>query len=578
MSTLSEYEKFYSKLFSVGSLRRNTTLYVFSLGMLIVITYIFSSNFLYVFSLLLVLSSILAVEYFLLKKLLTPYNFFSLRRLLAINYISIYTSTIVYLLLHLFLRNSYLAIEVFFLVIIAFKSFVYYTIIYEKHHAKTYLPVITNIALILLHQYVLGFLDILFAVFMCLLAIISILYVELIEKLSNGAVTYCNGYIRSWLLDDPAPLEDLLLKSSSRDNVTVKCLVFKGPYTFNLVFPLFHFGPFKNVGSSCMPSQLKKSTYILHGSFSAVFHTPVSHERDLTSHYDVNKVIHAIVKSSPIISGIDSISSLYMLSKNDVCVYGFTIGPYAVIILSCDDMEDIPAEIGESIKDLGIKFGFKDVIVVDAHTGLRSRISIIDRSKLEKMLMLSEELLHELRNAPQYPIIAAFTSIYFPEYDLDDGLGYGGVSLFLWRVPKQNNLIIVFDSNNVDPHYKELLVQSIRERYQGTNTIVVSDDTHEVTARSLRYERGYSVWGEKEQDRQSIHKISSMVNYLLRNTHSFYVDYHSIEIDVNILGSSLLRSFESMIRRSLKIFKLLAIAFYIPLLFVLMISLVLLKV
>lgn len=574
---MSQFERFYSKLFSVGTLKRNIVIYIFLVLTIAVIfnTIIFNSNLFssLLFSVFLIL--IVICESILLKVISPTNNFFTIRRLLAVNYFSYLFAFPTCILIYFIFPLSIVVIQIFFGIIILLKSLTFYVILFSEK-TKTLSPIIINILWGYLASIALSFMNIYYIIILPIFALLSVLYVWLIEVTTENAISYFKGYIESWLLDNPGYLESFLLDISHKADIEVRQLTFKNSYSFNLVFPSFHFGPFRNVGSSEFPSLLKKIYYTYIGELCAVFHTPVTHEYDLSTINGVYKVIRSLIKSYPHIKGLTKISDIFDIKDGDVKVYGFTIGPLAIIFLSCEEMEDIPLAIAKEIRDIGVSIGFRDVIVVDSHIGLSGNIRYIDKEKLNKMIMLSKKLLYKLLEAEQYQIKAVFKSIMCPQYSIDDGLGSGGISVFAWEGKNHINLIILFDTNNLNPKYRDTLIKKFKEKFKSANVIVASSDTHEVTARTLRYKRGYSIWGEKPEDYELIDRLIPIIKLMISNMQKFVVNYHLINVNVNILGRNILEKAERMIREGFRKTKLFACIFYLPITTILILSLILL--
>jgi putative membrane protein len=114
------------------------------------------------------------------------------------------------------------------------------------------------------------------------------------------------AFTRAWILGDREALEDLFRSYGVSDRVSVKAVVFfrEGGNPVALVYPGFHFGPFRSVGSA-------RFLYLLEERLSPavdvlVFHTPGSHERNIatfTQSFEIARAVATTISSySPLLA------------------------------------------------------------------------------------------------------------------------------------------------------------------------------------------------------------------------------------------------------------------------------------
>jgi predicted neutral ceramidase superfamily lipid hydrolase len=563
-NTVDEISRFYAKLFRLGSLERNIIIYALMLSITTILFWALNPHYISI-------SPLLAItyiaEYMIYRYYLTfSYKLLNLRRLLGANSIALGFSCILLIIGIAFkgIVPTDTTLYFYFGVFIGFKTIVFLTLTFEGMIKSIY-PVLADIALVTLSSWVTGIFKFSGLAIQIIYAGASMLYIYLINRITlrysgRGAITYLRSYVSSWSEDDPGPMEALMDTFSIKKDVEIEEYIFEGQDKFRIVIPYFHFGPFRNVGSSAFPSELKRALYMLRAEESMVVHTPVSHDLDLSSSSYMYRIIDELITHEGGHS-LNKISSMYKQEFNDAVAYGFRMGDNAIIILSYREMEDIPYEVVHKLRDYGVKKGFRSVSVIDAHNSLVSLITFIDDEKLDEIYTAGESLIDKLSDVELYDLKASLSSLSFPEFALDDGLGKGGVSIFFWRAGTMENLIVCFDSNNLDPKFRSALERAIKEELGIENMVVISTDTHEVTARGVE-NRGYVVWGSKANNFKVIPKIVNEIKRLRNNLNGYRALYKVVRVNVKVLGEDIIDKTRSLIRVSFRYSKILAITLY----------------
>lgn len=99
------------------------------------------------------------------------------------------------------------------------------------------------------------------------------------------------GFLKSWLFGDNSLLERAFSKNASQAPLKIRVLTLhrEGKKRLHMIYPGFHYGPFRNVGSS-------DAVHIIddlmgrRGELSLVFHTVGSHDRNLVSRAEVSRI------------------------------------------------------------------------------------------------------------------------------------------------------------------------------------------------------------------------------------------------------------------------------------------------
>ncbi|RLF19100.1 MAG: hypothetical protein DRZ82_06860 [Thermoprotei archaeon] len=307
------------------------------------------------------------------------------------------------------------------------------------------------------------------------------------------------GFARMWLEGDSSHLEKELFKICETAEVQVHYIKFynKGKLTGIIVVPEFHYGPFRNLGSSQFPAVL---SYEIKEHFKCdgiALHGASSHERNLASSADVKKVLSSLFKalrrSNRILVRNEGIIDPVKIRGHDFEIIGIALGKIAILVVSALDkgIEDIPSEYWELAKKLGVHYGFEDVILVDAHNGLLSEN--IDFAELSDLISKS---LRELSLKKREPVKFSMVTKRVPIKE-ELGIGRAGLSvIYLEGLRSKRKLVfVVVDGNNVVPEFRCRLKRFLMERFNVDLVELLTTDTHSVSG-FLSSSRGYFAIGE----------------------------------------------------------------------------------
>jgi len=118
---------------------------------------------------------------------------------------------------------------------------------------------------------------------------------DLGRKYGYSPVRIIRAFINTWFTGNPLKLESEFSRySSSVGDLRVKIVTINREYSESLalIFPTLHFGPFRNIGSSRFIYHLQDLLEPRIKPF--IFHTPGSHEHNLVSSEDSERIAKAI--------------------------------------------------------------------------------------------------------------------------------------------------------------------------------------------------------------------------------------------------------------------------------------------
>ena len=410
-------------------------------------------------------------------------------------------------------------------------------------------------------QYFLGSLSFEFLPFLSVSSFLgffsAILFIFMLDRVGKQkydvpAISLFRAFMLNWVVGLNEPFEKLLEKLGKNELIEVMLMKFGALKTkAAILVPFVHPGPFKNIGSSLLPSQLKKGFEKEFNCDACVPLGILGHELDLASQAQNNKIIKSVIdasnfvtltdKASPFVkTTIDSVtSSCQIFGKN--AFLSFTLSPQTT--------EDLPQELGRFVRDEAKKQGIDYSIVVNAHN------SLTDNTEMNVSLKtLKEAALKSLKKAlslPHYPFEIGVKTIFPTAFTLKDGMGPGGITSLVVNVAEQKTAYVVIDGNNMISGLREEIILLLKSK--GFHEVeVFTTDTHAVSAIVLG-RRGYHPIGE-------VMDKKLLFDYILKTTEAAKINLEPcragcIQIlvpEVRVIGEERLNSLSLLVDSALQ--------------------------
>ena len=139
-----------------------------------------------------------------------------------------------------------------------------------------------------------------------------------------------------------------------------------------IIVPQVHPGPFKNIGSSLLPSLLKREVEKEIGGTACVPLGLLGHELDLASQTQNYKIAAQVIASakfesqaalaSPLVRVTDGAATASCQIFGDTAFLSFSLAPKTT--------EDLPQELGRIVEEEAKKHGIQNAVVVNCHNCL----------------------------------------------------------------------------------------------------------------------------------------------------------------------------------------------------------------
>jgi putative membrane protein len=273
-----------------------------------------------------------------------------------------------------------------------------------------------------------------------------------------------------------------------------------------IIVPLVHPGPFKNIGSSLLPSLLKQEFEKEYCCEACVPLGLLGHELDAASQSQNYKIIDQVLASAKFASSIDTATPFVKVSEDFVTASCQIFGKTALLsfTLAPKTTEDLPQELGSIVREEAAKLGLEFAILVNAHNSLTRSVEI--EASIDMLKNVASKCLQMAVSQESYSFEVGSATVYPSEFTLKDGMGAGGITAIVVKVAEQKTAYIVIDGNNMVSGLREKILTSLSSAgFQESE--IFTTDTHAVSAVVVG-RRGYHPIGEAIDQETLINHIS----------------------------------------------------------------------
>jgi putative membrane protein len=303
------------------------------------------------------------------------------------------------------------------------------------------------------------------------------------------------AFLANWTEDLIHPLEAFFEKLGNDQDIKVSLLTFKADKKIKavIVVPALHPGPFKNLGSSLLPSLIQAT---LEDKFSCVVSVPhglVGHELDLSSQFQNQRVLKNIVGFVDSSSSHSEATPFVRIGNDDAKASCQIFGDCALLTLTTapKTMEDLPQELNSFIVGEAEKRGIS-ALAIDAHNSMDGPFDL-DRV-VEPISEAAVDSLEKALNHSRSVFKVGAATVAPKEFTLQDGMGPGGISVIVTEVGNQKIAYVTIDGNNMVSGLREKILSELKT-LGIVDGEVLTTDTHSVCG-MVRSRRGYNLVGE----------------------------------------------------------------------------------
>ena len=370
------------------------------------------------------------------------------------------------------------------------------------------------------------------------------------SEIGSSPMGLFRSFLDHWLRKTPTALEERLLSLSSEGSINTKILSFSGEDSrpkASFVVSNFHPGPYRDMGSGGLPSELKKSLEESQRGVVQVPHGISNHKLNIVSHRDIDRLLSAARENYPSDHLIPKASSMIREKEGEAIVSGQAFGNIVLltITLAPMEMEDLPTSVSTEIDTEASRLGF-EVLIVDAHNSIVGQTSITP-IQAERIVTAAVRVLGRLRASSQGPFSVGSAYDALETYSLKEGVGPGGLSVMVVRTESGAISYITIDGNNMQQGLRDQILQSIRETGV-SDAEVMTTDTHLVTG-LVRSALGYYPVGAVLPTATFVSQITQTVQKAMSNLEESSAGFSKFSLQLQVLGSETFQSITGFIGR-----------------------------
>ncbi|MDR0492073.1 MAG: DUF2070 family protein [Nitrososphaerota archaeon] len=309
------------------------------------------------------------------------------------------------------------------------------------------------------------------------------------------AMPLFKAFLLNWTTDLNAPLEKHLEAMGENADIDITLLKFDAAKPqAAIIVPQVHPGPFKNIGSSLLPSMLKSRFEEEIGCTACTPLGILGHELDLASQAQNHRIVNEVLSSakfsalsasaSPFVRVTDGVATASCQIFGDMVFLSFSLAPKTT--------EDLPQELGRLVSEEAKKYGLKHTMVVNAHNCLD--VVVDTNEHVEELERVALKCLEQATQLLRKPFRVGAATVFPKEFTLKQGMGTGGITAIVIEVEKQKTAYIIIDGNNMVPHLREKILAALTSGGFAQSEVFTTD-THAVSALSTG-SQGYHPVGE----------------------------------------------------------------------------------
>ena len=371
------------------------------------------------------------------------------------------------------------------------------------------------------------------------------------KNYSLPALPLFRAFLLNWVTDQNEPLEKHLEAMGGDADIEVTLLKFDASKPkASIIVPQVHPGPFKNIGSSLLPSLLKREVEKEIGGTACVPLGLLGHELDLASQTQNYKIAAQVIASakfesqaalaSPLVRVTDGAATASCQIFGDTAFLSFSLAPKTT--------EDLPQELGRIVEKEAKKYGIQNAVVVNCHNCLTEVIDTAEH--LDELQRAASLCLQKAVTLPTKTFRLGSATVFPTEFSLKAGMGPGGITATVVQVESQKTAYIVIDGNNMIPGLREKILEALAT--QGFDASeVFTTDTHAVTA-SITGRRGYHPVGEALDQTVLIRYIEEAAKTAEANLETCKAGCRTLIVPkVRVIGEERLKSVTTLVDKAI---------------------------
>jgi putative membrane protein len=366
------------------------------------------------------------------------------------------------------------------------------------------------------------------------------------------AMPLFRAFMLNWVAGLNAPFEALLEKLGENEDVEVTLLKFDSyKPKAAIIVPLVHPGPFKNIGSSLLPSMLKRDFEKEFGGQTCVPLGILGHELDLASQAQNQKIITQVINSAKFPASVEKATPFVKVTDGFATASCQVFGKTALLsfTLAPKTTEDLPQQLGRVVNEEAEKLGLECNIVVNAHNSIDDTVDV--EGSLSTLREVASKCLKKAVSLPSYAFEVGASTVFSKDFTLEDGMGPGGITAVVVKVAEQKTAYVVIDGNNMVSGLREEILSALKAAGFHESEVFTTD-THAVSAVVLG-RRGYHPVGEVMNHEVLIRHIKEAAKAAATNLETCNAGCLRLVVpEVRVIGKARLESMSLLVDKALQ--------------------------
>ena len=383
------------------------------------------------------------------------------------------------------------------------------------------------------------------------------IFVFLLDRLGRrlyGApsIPLFRAFMLNWVAALNEPFEQFLEKLGEDEDVETHVLKFGSHKTkAAIIVPMVHPGPFKNIGSSLLPSMLKHDFERAFDCNACVPLGILGHELDLASQAQNRKIIAKVIESANFPITEEKATSLVGITQGFATASCQIFGKIAFLsfTLAPKTTEDLPQQLGRVVLEEAKNLGLEYAVVVNAHNSIND--SNDAEVSLEELHKVASQCLKKAISLPFQTFEIGASTLFPEEFNLKDGMGPGGITAIVVKVADQKTAYIVIDGNNMISGLREKILDALKKSGFHESEVFTTD-THAVSALVLG-RRGYHPVGEAMNIELLIRHIQEVSKAAEKNLETCKAGCSRIIVPkIRVIGQNRIESLSLLVDKTLQ--------------------------
>ncbi|MEM3061708.1 MAG: DUF2070 family protein, partial [Candidatus Bathyarchaeia archaeon] len=372
------------------------------------------------------------------------------------------------------------------------------------------------------------------------------------KKIKIPPLMIFKSFLMDWLDRKNDLIEDYLERLSVINKIKVSTISFRSKISKRvkgiMVVSNFHPGPFLNVGSSTLPYLIQRIIEKKYEAVVAVPHGISGHELNLPSQRQneivIRKVLELINRKS--FGDENSKFARAKYGKAQASCQVLNNSALITVTLSPFDMEDISPVIYSLISEKW-REKFNEIIIIDAHNSLEN-LSFVDEERTRDIVDSVNASVEMVLKEKPCPIELGVAKLDLKDFSLSQGIGPGGIRIFLIKVYDQLSGYIVVDGNNMKAGLREEILKAI-EKLGIEGGEIMTTDTHMVNG-LVSSKFGYYPVGYAIDQKKFLEIVLEGVEAAKRNLEEVEVSCASEEVNVKTLGLKTVENLSDFVKKT----------------------------